>query len=223
MSIKDWLIKKLGGYTEREMTHEHLKSMDKCRACQHNPYLNPDKELSHEERVKINKRIGEVLAERHRARTQKAFNTNSRKFALVKDAPAGTKLPTRKTKGSAGYDFYLPCDVHLEPYGDSPIILTGVKAYMPEDEVLLLFIRSSVGILKNVTLSNSVGVIDCDFCDNPENEGNIGLRLHNNSALSVDFKKGERIMQGVFVKFGTVVNDVTTGERKGGTGSTGKE
>lgn len=201
MSIKDWLIKKLGGYTERENMRDRVNRIEECYTCLHNPYTGACKVMP------LN-----------------AFcEANLRRFALVKDAPADAKLPTRKTKGSAGYDFCLPCDVHLEPYGDSPIILTGVKAYMPEDEVLLLFIRSSVGILKNVTLSNSVGVIDCDFCDNPENEGNIGLRLHNNSALSVDFKKGERIMQGVFVKFATVINDVTTGERKGGTGSTGKE
>lgn len=193
MSVKDWLIKKLGGYTYGDM-YEWIQRADRWR--------------QEAERYAL-----EVLPK----------TDGYRKFALVTGAPADTKLPTRKTKGSAGYDFYLPCDVHLEPYGDSPIILTGVKAYMPEDEVLLLFIRSSVGILKNVTLSNSVAVIDTDFVDNPENEGNIGLRLHNNSALSVDFKKGERIMQGVFVKFGTVVNDVTTGERKGGTGSTGKE
>lgn len=146
-----------------------------------------------------------------------------RKFALVKDAPDDTKLPTRKTKGSAGYDFYLPCDVHLEPFGDSPIIQTGVKAYMPEDEVLLLFIRSSIGIVKNVTLSNNVGVIDSSYVDNPDNEGNIGLRLHNNSALSVDLKNGERIMQGVFVKYGIADGDNVTEERKGGIGSTGKE
>lgn len=146
-----------------------------------------------------------------------------RKFALVKDASAGAKLPTRKTKGSAGYDFYLPCDVVLEPYGDSPIIQTGVKAYMPEDEVLLLFVRSSVGIMKNVTLSNNVGVIDSSYVDNPDNEGNIGLRLHNNSPHTVEFKQGERIMQGVFVKYGVVIDDKTTEERKGGIGSTGKD
>lgn len=146
-----------------------------------------------------------------------------RKFALVKNAPAGAKLPTRKTKGSAGYDFYLPCDVVLEPYGDSPIIQTGVKAYMSEDEVLLLFIRSSVGIMKNVTLSNNVGVIDSSYADNPDNEGNIGLKLHNNSPHTVEFKQGERIMQGVFVKYGVVNDDQATEERKGGIGSTGKD
>lgn len=200
--MRDWLIKKCGGYTDEEMEKAERDSEFWQMACT---------------------QYARIVAKSDELCDKILCITPKRGFALVTDAPADTKLPTRKTKGSAGYDFYLPCDVHLEPYGDSPIILTGVKAYMPEDEVLLLFIRSSVGILKNVTLANSVAVIDTDFVDNPENEGNIGLRLHNNSALSVDFKKGERIMQGVFVKFGTVINDVTTGERKGGTGSTGKD
>lgn len=145
-----------------------------------------------------------------------------RKFLPVKNAPADTILPTRKTKGSAGYDFYLPCDVRLEPHGFSGIIPTNIKAIMPEDEVLLLFIRSSIGINKHVTLSNSVGVIDTDYANNSDNDGNIGLLLQNNSDNYVSFKKGERIMQGVFVKYGVIDNDRTTGERKGGTGSTGK-
>ena len=208
MSIKDWLIQKLGGYTGRENASEAIKT---------------EEERWRKKFIECNGQAARLSQDYIRAVFQAAREANMRKFALVKDAPADTKLPTRKTKGSAGYDFYLPCDVVLEPYGDSPIIQTGVKAYMPEDEVLLLFIRSSVGIMKNVTLSNSVGVIDASYCDNPDNEGNIGLKLHNNSPHTVTFKKGERIMQGVFVKYGVVDDDNATEERKGGIGSTGKE
>ena len=208
MSIKDWLIKKLGGYTGRENASEAIKT---------------EEERWLKKFIECNGQAAMLRQDYIRAVFQAAREANMRKFALVKDAPADTKLPTRKTKGSAGYDFYLPRDVVLEPYGDSPVIQTGVKAYMPEDEVLLLFIRSSVGIMKNVTLSNSVGVIDASYCDNPDNEGNIGLKLHNNSPHTVTFKKGERIMQGVFVKYGVVDDDNATEERKGGIGSTGKE
>lgn len=202
MSLKDWLIKKCGGYTNYEMDMAKLDA---------DFWQNVAKE--HARFIAKTDEYCEIILR----------STPLRGFALVKGAPADAKLPTRKTKGSAGYDFYLPCDVHLEPFGDSPIIQTGVKAYLPENEVLLLFIRSSVGIVKNITLSNNVAVIDSSYVDNPENEGNIGLRLHNNSALSVDLKKGERIMQGVFVKYGVVDGDNVTEERKGGIGSTGKE
>lgn len=208
MSIKDWLIKKLDGRTECENTNEKIKTEEECWR---------------EEMIECNREAARLRQEYIRTLLQAAREINMRKFALVKDAPADTKLPTRKTKGSAGYDFYLPCDVVLEPYGDSPIIQTGVKAYMPEDEVLLLFIRSSVGIVKNVVLSNNVGVIDSSYADNPDNEGNIGLKLHNNSPHTVEFKKGERIMQGVFVKYSVVIGDQATEDRKGGIGSTGKD
>ena len=145
-----------------------------------------------------------------------------RGFERVKNAPKDIILPTRKTKGSAGYDFYLPCDVTVPAHGQTTIIPTYIKAYMPADEVLLLHIRSSIGLLKFVRLANATGIIDCDYYNNPENEGNIGLALVNDGEVPQTFRKGERIMQGIFTKYGVVDNDTTTGERKGGTGSTGK-
>lgn len=145
-----------------------------------------------------------------------------RGFEKVSYADDDVLLPTRKTKGSACYDFYLPCDVVVPARGSTEIIQTGIKAYMPEDEVLLLHIRSSIGLLKHVTLANCTGIIDTDYYNNPDNEGNIGLVLQNDSDVAVAFHKGDRIMQGMFVKYGVVENDNTTGERKGGTGSTGK-
>lgn len=149
-----------------------------------------------------------------------------RGFERVSYCPEDIILPTRKTEGSACYDFYLAEDVTVLPwwlqaFKKPKIIQTYIKAYMPKDEVLLLYIRSSVGLLKGVTLGNNVGVIDTDYYDNEDNEGNIGLVLVNRGWLPVKFRKGERIMQGMFVKYGVTDGDATTGERKGGTGSTG--
>lgn len=142
------------------------------------------------------------------------------KFEKVSYAPADTKLPTRKTADSAGYDFYLPCDVVIKPYGFSKIIQTGVKAKMNRGDVLKLYIRSSIGLMRHVTLANNVGIIDADYYNCADNEGNIGLVLQNNSHKWQRFKKGERIMQGIFSEYKRVANDNTTGERKGGIGST---
>lgn len=147
----------------------------------------------------------------------------SRKFYPVKNAPADTVLPKRKTAKSAGYDFVLPCDVRLNPRSISAIIPTNVKAFMPDDEVLMLYIRSSIGIKHHVTLANGTGIIDADYFSNPDNDGNIGICLQNNSDEIVSFKKGERIMQGVFVKYAVCDSDDTNEVRKGGFGSTGKE
>lgn len=147
----------------------------------------------------------------------------SRKFYPVKNAPADTVLPKRKTAKSAGYDFVLPCDVRLNPRSVSAIIPTNVKAFMPDDEVLMLYIRSSIGIKHHVTLANGTGIIDADYFSNPDNDGNIGICLQNNSDEIVSFKKGERIMQGIFVKYAVCDGDDTNEVRKGGFGSTGKE
>lgn len=147
----------------------------------------------------------------------------SRKFYPVKNAPADTVLPKRKTAKSAGYDFVLPCDVRLNPRSVSAIIPTNVKVSMPDDEVLMLYIRSSIGIKHHVTLANGTGIIDADYFSNPDNDGNIGICLQNNSDEIVSFKKGERIMQGVFVKYAVCDSDDTNEVRKGGFGSTGKE
>lgn len=145
-----------------------------------------------------------------------------RGFEKVSNAPEDTMLPTRKTKGSAGYDFYLPCDITVPARGHTEIISTNIKAYMPEDEVLLLHIRSSIGLLKFVTLANCTGIIDSDYYNNKENEGNIGLVLQNAGDKPQTFSKGTRIMQGVFIKYGVVDDDGATTEREGGVGSTGR-
>lgn len=147
----------------------------------------------------------------------------SRKFYPVKNAPADTVLPKRKTAKSAGYDFVLPCDVRLNPRSVSAIIPTNVKVSMPDDEVLMLYIRSSIGIKHHVTLANGTGIIDADYFSNPDNDGNIGICLQNNSDEIVSFRKGERIMQGIFVKYAVCDSDETNEVRKGGFGSTGKE
>lgn len=146
----------------------------------------------------------------------------TRYFAPVVGAPEDTKLPVRKTRRSAAYDFFLPCDVTIEPHGKTGIIPTNVKACMRTDEVLMLYIRSSIGIKRGVTLMNHTGVIDSDYFSNPDNDGNIGICLRNDSDVTVEFKKGDCVMQGIFMKYMTTDDDETTEERVGGYGSTGK-
>jgi dUTP pyrophosphatase len=143
------------------------------------------------------------------------------KFDFVKNANKNAKLPVRSTIGSAGYDFVTPVDFMLEP-GESFMIKTDVKAYMPKDIVLQIYPRSSMGIKKDIMLKNLTGIIDSDYADNPDNEGNIGIVLYNYGKEKREFKAGDRIAQGIFVKFFTVDNDNTNGERTGGYGSTGK-
>ena len=153
--------------------------------------------------------------------------TKVRGFEVVKDEARKTEgnvmLPKRSTSGSAGYDFYIPYDVIIPPHGCSEIIPTDVKAYMQDGEVLLLYVRSSVGIKKGLVLANGTGVIDKDYYSNPDNDGNIGVALRNETDTEVFLKSGERIMQGVFVNYLVADDDDIKEVRDGGFGSTNKE
>ncbi len=128
-------------------------------------------------------------------------------------------LPKRSTKHSAGYDIFLPCDLTLEP-NEKKMIFTDVKAYMKNDEVLLGYVRSSLGVKYGIVLSNGTSVIDSDYYGNENNDGNIGLPLWNTSDKRVEFKRGDRIGQLVFTKYFVADNDNATEDRKGGFGST---
>ena len=81
----------------------------------------------------------------------------TRGFELVSTMEGG-KIPTRGTKASAGYDFYLLGTVVINP-GETILCNTGIKAYMQEDEVLLLFTRSSSFAKKGLMLSNSLIIL----------------------------------------------------------------
>lgn len=146
-----------------------------------------------------------------------------RYFEVVKDEfrknpNAEITLPTRGSKHSAGYDFYSPVDAVIQP-NEMIMIWTDVKASMYYDNALIIIPRSSMG-KHPIMISNTVGLIDSDYYGNESTDGNIGFRLFNLGATPYEIKAGDRIGQGIFVKYGIVNDDKTMTERKGGFGST---
>ncbi len=129
-------------------------------------------------------------------------------------------LPKRGSKASAGYDFYLLEDITIKAK-DEIKVKTGIKAYMLEDEVLEVYIRSSLGI-KGIRIKNTVGIIDSDYYNNPKNEGEIIAFLENSSKEDLVLKKGDRFIQGIFKKYLTIDNEDELEDRVGGFGSTNK-
>lgn len=127
--------------------------------------------------------------------------------------------PERKTAKSAGYDFHVPEMVTIEP-GQTVVIPTGYRVKLEDDEWLALFIRSSLGIKRNLILSNCVGVIDADYYGNPSNGGEIMGALTNIGTATVTLATGEAFMQGIIMKYDKTDDDETAGERTGGIGST---
>ena len=138
-------------------------------------------------------------------------------------ANCNINLPIRKTKYSAGYDIEAAEDVIIPSFkkGMNPtLVKTGLKAYMPEDEMLLLYNRSSNPKKKGLIMANSVGVIDKDYYGNPDNDGHFMFAFYNIKEEDVEIKKGEAIGQAIFQKFYITDDDKAEGERMGGFGST---
>lgn len=131
-------------------------------------------------------------------------------------------VPKRSTKYSAGYDFMVLTDFTINP-NEIKLIPTGIKADMNEDEVLMIYIRSSLGFKFNLRMCNQTGIIDKDYYNNQDNEGHIFVKIQNEGEKPKEFKQGENIVQGIFTKFLTVDNEenIET-ERSGGFGSTNK-
>lgn len=142
-------------------------------------------------------------------------------FKVVKGCPFVVRLPERSTKYSAGYDFFCPYPVAIAP-GQTIKIKTWVKARFPRGEFLMICDRSSFGIKKHLTIPNGVGIIDSDYYGNENNDGNIIAALYNFGKEPVQINTGDKICQGIFIPFKVTDDDIATGERTGGVGSTGK-
>jgi len=142
----------------------------------------------------------------------------SRGFERINNCEKGI-IPVRATAKSAGYDFATIEQVVINP-GETKLVKTGIKAFMMEDEVLKIYVRSSLGFKKNLRLANSVGIIDADYYSNIDNDGHIMVALHNFGTETQVLEEKERIAQGIFQKFLVVDNDDSSAGRSGGFGST---
>ncbi|MEG0908736.1 MAG: dUTP diphosphatase [Bacilli bacterium] len=111
----------------------------------------------------------------------------------------------------------------IKEFGLRPtLISTGLKVKLNKNEFLGLYSRSSAPYKYLVTMANSVGIIDRDYHNNPNNEGEIFVQVLNFSPFAIQIKKGDKIAQGIIQKFGTIENEDTKNfkPRNGGLGST---
>ncbi len=132
-------------------------------------------------------------------------------------------IPIRKTMKSAGYDVEAAEDTIIPPFekGCKPTLIhTGLKAYCADDEWYMLANRSSNPGKRKMVLANGLGIIDADYYENPDNDGEFMYAYYNIGTEPVEIKKGDIIGQVVFQKFLIVDDDEATGVRKSGFGST---
>ena len=100
------------------------------------------------------------------------------------------------------------------------LVSTGVKCHLEEGYYLELSVRSSTPLKYWIILANSVGIIDADYCDNPDNEGEIFFQVINMSPFDIYLKKGDIIGQGIIKRYEVTDDDKAEGLRQGGFGST---
>lgn len=177
----------------------------------------------------------------------------ARGFEIVRQyADQDLHIPYRTTKKAAGYDFEAAEDFTLpsiwklnfikilwQLHQGTPsteaeldaaaktlkpwLVPTGIKAFMNDDEYLLIANRSSNPLKRNLILPNGIGVIDADYYNNAKNEGAIYVQLINMGIRDVHIKKGERIAQGIFTQYLTATDEAAVKTtRSGGFGSTNR-
>ena len=168
--------------------------------------------------MKRSAKFHKVSAERFMADWKDTFPETAEE--TIADIYNKIKLPVRATAGSAGYDFFSPVDITLNP-GETVKIPTGIRVEMEQDWVLKCYPRSGLGFKYRLQLNNTVGIIDSDYFYS-DNEGHIFSKITNdsNESKSVSIQAGTGFMQGIFVEYGITVDDDAQGIRNGGFGST---
>lgn len=111
-------------------------------------------------------------------------------------------------------------DLTKASYVRPTLVSTGVKCYLDAGTYLELSVRSSSPLKYWLILANGIGIIDADYADNPDNEGEIFFQLINLSPVAVVLRKGDIIGQGIIKPYLTTEKDDAVGERVGGFGST---
>lgn len=158
-----------------------------------------------------------VVADNHRKLFQVFEDTKTKKRHQF---PKDIILPQRATPLSAGYDFVLTEDVDFPPM-KTKVIITDIKCKLAANEFLDIRIRSSLAIKHDLQIANAPAVIDADYYENPDNDGNIMIAIRNNSGITYKAKAGERIAQGLIMEYKTTEDDSPRSTaRLGGIGST---
>ena len=100
------------------------------------------------------------------------------------------------------------------------LVSTGMKCKLEPGTYLELSVRSSCPLKHWLILANSVGIIDADYYNNPDNEGEIFFQMINLSPFNIILRKGDIIGQGIIKPYLTTEDDNASGQRTGGFGST---
>jgi len=108
------------------------------------------------------------------------------------------KIPLpRYEKMAAGFDFYCVKDTIIKP-SEIKALPSNIVLEIPEGCALLVLPRSSTPSRHGLMMPHSIGLIDPFYRgDNDE----IILQFYNFTKKAVKIKKGDKIAQGVLIKY----------------------
>lgn len=129
-------------------------------------------------------------------------------------------IPERQNPGDAGLDLAVPEEadsIALSP-GEQRLVMTGIRAAIPQGYEGQIRPRSSFALDKRITVPNTPGTIDSGYREE------IGVILYSYGDDTVGIHPGDRIAQLVISPIWngvSVEGDVDEDGRGGGFGSTG--
>lgn len=170
------------------------------------------------EKVSFEQYLADCLSCAKETAQRDDFEFTEGEIEILKDEWDNIKLPKRATYASAGYDFYAPFTFVIPDGNDYITIPTGIRFVTDRDDITLICApRSGLGFKNQVSLANTIGVIDADYWQS-KNHGHIMAKL--TSKKSVIIERGKAYMQGIIVPFVKTDGDDTDSVRDGGFGST---
>jgi dUTP pyrophosphatase len=95
--------------------------------------------------------------------------------SFIKNAYDSIVLPKRSTSGSAGYDIVSPFDLLMVPKSNI-MIPTGIRCYMPDNLVLMIYPRSGLSSKTRLSIVNTTPIIDSDYYG-ADNYGHMFLKV----------------------------------------------
>lgn len=140
----------------------------------------------------------------------------------VKKLTETSKLPTRGSVFSAGFDLYADnnVDITIHPH-ETRKIGTGLALEIPDGYYGAIFARSGLATKEGLRPANCVGICDSDY------RGEYIVAIHNDSNEDRAIEPKERIAQLIIMQYPHItfeevdeLSDTSRGE--GGFGSTGK-
>ena len=112
------------------------------------------------------------------------------------------KIPLPKyEKDAAGFDFFCRTNVSIKPK-EIKALPANIAFVIPKGCVLFILPRSSTPTRKGLVMPHSVGVLDPFYCGD-DNEAKLIFQNITNKTVSI--KKGDKLAQGILIKYELVV------------------